>query len=128
MKRADREEFLEKTTLGFVPAGTANGLVASMMDAQGETGDEVLTAAFMIAKGRRSMMDLNELRLEYFQQAEEERQIIYMFLSLTWAFVSDVDINSESLRCLGAARFEVYGLYRLLNIRHYGGELTFTGA
>ena len=25
--RPDREEFLEKTTFGFIPAGTANGLV-----------------------------------------------------------------------------------------------------
>ena len=29
--REDREEFLEKTTFGFVPAGTANGLIASIL-------------------------------------------------------------------------------------------------
>lgn len=51
-----------------------------------------------------------------------------MFLSLTWAFISDVDINSESLRCLGPARFEVYGVYRALNVRHYGAKISFRGA
>jgi sphingosine kinase len=32
MSRADRDEFLEKTTFGFIPAGTGNGLHKSVKD------------------------------------------------------------------------------------------------
>ena len=130
MNRPDKDEFLQRTTISFIPAGTANGLVASLIDALGETGDDVLTSAFLIAKGRRSLMDLQECRLEYFQGLPDgdPRKAIYMFLSLTWAFIADVDIHSESLRCLGSARFEVYGVYRVLNVQHYGGKIKFNGA
>ena len=32
MCRSDRDEFLKKTTFGFIPAGTANGLIKSISD------------------------------------------------------------------------------------------------
>ena len=127
MARADREEFLANISLGFIPAGTGNGLVAHIMECQGETGDPILTCAFHIAKGRQTRMDLSEVKLEYLQN-DESRKNIYMFLSLTWAFIADVDINSEALRCIGAARFTVYGAFRMLNVRRYGGKIDFKGA
>ena len=65
MSREDRDDFLSKITFGIVPAGTSNGLFVSMMDQIGETGDPALTAAFLIAKGRKSSIDITELSLEY---------------------------------------------------------------
>ena len=37
---------------------------------------------------------------------------VLSFLSLSWAYISDIDFGSEPLRFLGSARFEVYGWYR----------------
>ena len=49
----------------------------------------------------------------------------FSFLSLEWAIVADIDIESESLRYLGAARFDVYGLIRCLCLRRYRGRFSY---
>lgn len=67
-------------------------------------------------------MDLTELQLEY--QPEKK---LYMFLSLSWAIISDIDLNSERLRCMGEPRFTVWALYRVARIRHYAGKLSLNG-
>jgi sphingosine kinase len=115
--REDRDEFLEKTTFGFVPAGTANGLIASILKHQDESFG-IMNAAFLVAKGSSIKMDLTELTMEY--QPDKK---LYMFLSLAWAIVSDIDINSEVIRCIGPTRFTIWGIYRLINLRNYLGNL-----
>ena len=75
-----------------------------------------MTSAFIIAKGRKTLIDLTELELEYFKN---ENKKIFMFLSLTWCIISDIDINSEILRWMGSTRFTIYGVYRLMSVRHY---------
>ena len=116
--RDDKEEFLEKTTFGFVPAGTANGLVQSILDKNDEVFG-ILNAAFLIAKGSRVKMDLTEITLEY--QPETK---LYMFLMMAWALVSDCDINSEAIRCIGPPRFTIWGVYRLIALRNYFGKFS----
>ena len=64
------------------------------------------------------------MELEYFKN---ENKKIYMFLSLTWCIISDIDINSEVLRFMGSTRFTIYGLYRLMSVRHYQGKLSYNG-
>ena len=64
MNRPDREQFLNSVALGFIPAGTANGLHKSVVEAVKEESG-ILTAAFMCAKGRKCKMDLTELEMEY---------------------------------------------------------------
>lgn len=120
MNRPDREEFLESFTFGFIPAGTGNGLHKSIMDDNDELHG-IHEAAFSICKGRSTKLDLTELELEYLETK------VYMFLSLSWAIISDCDINSEIFRCCGPPRFTVWGVYRVLNLRHYPGSLTFKG-
>jgi sphingosine kinase len=114
--RADRDHFLDKTTFGFIPAGTSNGLVASILKQHDEEYG-IHQAAFSIAKGSRMKMDLTELTMEY------QEKKLYMFLSLAWAIIADCDINSEVIRCVGPPRFTIWGVYRLLNIRNYPGRL-----
>ena len=79
------------------------------------------SAAFAIAKGRTTKMDLTELELEYFQN--EPNKKLYMFLMLAWAIISDCDINSEVIRWVGPARFTLWGVWRVLALRHYPGLL-----
>lgn len=124
MSRPDREEFFDKTTFGFIPAGTANGLIKSITD-QNDEDFGIHEAAFLVAKGTRKMMDLTELTLEYLQNEEQKK--IYMFLSMAWAFIADCDINSEVIRCIGEARFTVWGVYRLFALRDYKAKVTMKG-
>ena len=50
-----------------------------------------------------------------------------MFLMMGWAIVSDCDINSEVIRWIGPARFTIWGVYRVLFLRHYPATLTYKG-
>merc|ERR1712187_604480 len=47
------------------------------------------------------------------------------FLSLSGAIISDVDIESESLRFLGGARFTAYAIWRILWPRCLDAELVY---
>lgn len=51
---------------------------------------------------------------------------IYSFLSFSWGIISDLDINSEFLRCLGGFRFEVYGAWRVIKMKRYRAKLTYS--
>ncbi len=46
---------------------------------------------------------------------------------MTWAIISDIDINSEVLRCCGNARYDIYGAWRAFCPRLYNGILRFRG-
>jgi sphingosine kinase len=60
MSRDDKSEFLEKTTFGFIPAGTSNGLIKSILEHNNESCD-AQTAAFRICKGQKMKIDVTEL-------------------------------------------------------------------
>ena len=55
---------MSKTSLGFIPGGTANALVRSVLGQSGETFS-VENAAFVAVKGRKMRMDLTEIECEY---------------------------------------------------------------
>jgi len=78
-----------------------------------------------VSKGRTVKMDLTELEMEYSQN--EENKKLYMFLMLAWAIISDCDINSEVIRCVGPPRFTLWGIYRVLSLRHYPGAIEYLG-
>lgn len=48
------------------------------------------------------------------------------FVGISWALNGDIDKESEVLRSLGDARFDVYGLYRCLFPRKYQAKITTT--
>jgi diacylglycerol kinase family enzyme len=50
--------------LGFIPGGSANGLVKAVLDYSNEDFS-VENAAFIVAKGRSTKMDLTEIEGEY---------------------------------------------------------------
>ena len=121
MNRPDWQEFIEKITFGFIPAGTGNGLVKSISSLSSNECS-IETAAYSISKGRKLKIDLTELDLEY--QPDKK---LYMFLILAWAYISDCDINSETLRWAGSARFDMWGAYRLMAIKEYAGSFSMKG-
>jgi hypothetical protein len=70
-------------------------------------------------------MDLTQISMEYMK--EEEQKNVYMFLSFSWAFIADVDLNSEKLRCMGPSRFTLWGLFRIMILNHYQCYFGFNG-
>jgi diacylglycerol kinase family enzyme len=55
---------MAKTAIGFIPGGSANGLVKAVLDFSGEEYS-IENSAFLIAKGRTTRMDLTEIEAEY---------------------------------------------------------------
>jgi sphingosine kinase len=111
---------MASTAIGFIPGGSANGLVKAVLDFAGEEYS-IENAAFACAKGRTTRMDLTEIEAEY------EKHKIYSFLSTFWGVIADCDINSEVLRWMGSARFTVWGAYRVLCPVNYLGSIMYTG-
>ncbi|PSB11402.1 sphingosine kinase [Pleurocapsa sp. CCALA 161] len=115
MSRGDRETAI-KLPLGIIPGGTGNGLCKSILESARESYNP-LTATFMIAKGKQQSFDLASVT--------QNGQEYYSFLSLAWGLISDVDIESEKLKFLGALRFDVYAVMLLSLLRTYKGRFSY---
>lgn len=55
---------MSSLALGFIPGGSANGLVKAVLD-YSEEEFSVENSAFLVAKGRSTRMDLTEIEAEY---------------------------------------------------------------
>jgi sphingosine kinase/centromere protein J len=101
-----------------IPGGSGNGLSASLLHRSGERLD-ALNAAYALAKGSASELDLATVM-------NGKQDVVYSFLSLEWAFIADVDIESERYRMFGGMRFTISSVAKLL-ARHkrYSGTLRY---
>ena len=115
MSRPDRETAI-KLPLGIIPGGTGNGLSKTLLEQSQESYDPI-NAAFLIIKGKQQSFDLATVK--------QNNTEYYSFLSLSWGLISDVDIESEKLKFLGALRFDVYALMLLSLLRTYKGRFSF---
>ena len=50
-----------------------------------------------------------------------------MFLSLSWGYIADVDINSEVIRWAGPNRMTIWGIYRIMSRQYYNGTFIYNG-
>jgi len=124
MQRKDWSKIMRSVQFGVVHGGSGNGLANSVCDAS----DCRLTprdAAFVVVTGEAKPMDIAAVDVG---TSAESAKRYYSFLSLSWAFMGDVDIESESLRWMGDARFVVQSVKRILKLRKYKGRLSFLPA
>lgn len=84
----------------------------------GEAHD-ALNATFALIKGAASELDISSM-------SDGRQKVVYSFLSLEWAFIADVDIESERYRMFGGLRFTVSSVAKILS-RHkqYNGTLRY---
>ncbi|KAF0698153.1 Aste57867_11221 [Aphanomyces stellatus] len=115
MKRKDWHEAIQKP-LAMIPGGSGNGLAMSLLHGAGETYCPE-NSAFLIAKGRSQPMDLATTR--------NATSSSYSFLALSWAFMADVDLQSEGYRFLGSARFTMAAIAKLLSRKQWRGRLSY---
>ena len=115
MSRRDRRSAIE-LPLGIIPGGTGNGLSKTLLEISGESYDP-LNAAFLVAKGKQQTLDLAAIK--------QNGNKYYSFLSLAWGLVSDIDMESEKLKFLGALRFDLYAWLLIVLLRTYKGRFSF---
>lgn len=94
--------------LAVVPGGSGNGLARSIAYNSNEPylSCPTLPSALSAVRNIQHPMDL--------VRVETTSQIMFSFLSVGWGLLSDVDIESESLRVLGGQRFTVWCVARLI--------------
>mmetsp|Transcript_5986 Transcript_5986/g.9493 ORF Transcript_5986/g.9493 Transcript_5986/m.9493 type:complete len:266 (+) Transcript_5986:139-936(+) len=114
MCRADQAA-AAKMPLGFVPAGTGNGIVKSLLSRAGEELNPVC-AVLSILRARLDKADVGAL--------EQEGQVkTYSILSLSWGLIADVDIQCDRYRFLGESRVLLQAAASIVKLKSYKGRL-----
>lgn len=117
--KGDGEQVLRSIPVAPIPGGTGNGLAKSLLYESSEEYS-VVNSTFMALKGTNETMDLSLV--------ETPSQTYRSFLLLGWGLISDIDLLSESLRCLGEMRLYLAAAYFIIRKRYYRGRLSmFTG-
>lgn len=122
-ERLDWLEVLKSLPLGIIPCGSGNGLARSIAHHCNEpypSSNTSLPATLAMVKRNIESIDL--------VRVETKSEIMFSFLSVGWGLISDIDIESESLRMLGGQRFTIWSVARLIGLRDYGGKLYYLPA
>uniref|UniRef100_A0A8C8VJ82 sphingosine kinase n=1 Tax=Pelusios castaneus TaxID=367368 RepID=A0A8C8VJ82_9SAUR len=124
MERPDWEEAI-KMPVGILPCGSGNALAGAINCNAGleqALGVELLqNCALLLCHATVSPLDLVAVTT-----ASGTRS--FSCLSVAWGFISDVDIESEKYRHMGAARFTLGTLVRLASLHTYRGRLSYLPA
>jgi sphingosine kinase len=117
--RSDFKELCSKLKLGAIGAGTGNGLAMSLAHSNKQKCTP-LDSIFLVAKGSTSWMDL----AKYQTQSADHLS----FLTFSWAIVADLDIESECIRFMGALRFDIWAVWRVIALRKYRARFSYLPA
>ncbi|OQS07239.1 sphingosine kinase [Thraustotheca clavata] len=118
MKRKDWSDAIQ-LPLGIIPGGSGNGLAKSMIKhVKEEFYPE--NCAYLIVKGSPQPIDMMTTR--------NETETFISFLSLAWAFIADVDLDSETYRFLGGLRFTVSAVAKVLSRKRWYGTVSYLPA
>ena len=108
-------------SVGVLPGGSGNALVHTLAASQGDRAEEdggLMSMALSIARGHVAPLDLFLVR-------GPGPEIRVGFISFGWGLITDVDIDSETLRGLGSVRFTVYALLKVAKHKLYRGTISY---
>ncbi|KAL1195140.1 Sphingosine kinase 1 [Cardamine amara subsp. amara] len=108
-----------KLPIGMIPAGSGNGMIKSLLHPVG-LPCSAKSATISIIRGRTRSLDVATI--------SQGTTKFFSVLMLAWGLVADIDIESEKFRWMGSARFDIYGLQRILCLRQYNGRILFVPA
>ncbi|BFG01082.1 sphingosine kinase 2 [Drosophila madeirensis] len=121
MERMDWRRACRNLPLGIIPCGSGNGLAKSVAHHCNEPYEPkpILHATLTCIAGRSTAMDV--VRVELY--SKDKHYVMYSFLSVGWGLIADIDIESERLRSIGAQRFTLWAIKRLISLRTYKGKV-----
>jgi sphingosine kinase len=109
-------DILRRLVLVPLGGGSGNGLVASLLHENSHAKTPV-HAAILAVKGHPQPMDLTRV-------TTVDGRVSHAFLTLMWGILSDIDLQSEWLRCLGETRMYVYAVMAIVRKQIYRGKLS----
>ncbi len=123
--------------VAIVPVGSGNGLFKSITY-ESKKEYSVLESIKIIKQfisNHYSLTDNNPPKLQLIKnnicanlieiEDTKTNNNLNSFLSVSWGFVSDVDIHSECIRCIGSLRFDLGAVYYLLKKQLYKGTFRY---
>ncbi|XP_058977879.1 sphingosine kinase 2 [Musca domestica] len=124
MERLDWRVLTRDLPLGIIPCGSGNGLAKSIAHCYNEPYEPkpIVNASLTCVSGKWAPLDV--VRVELLTK-EKQQQEMFSFLAIGWGLIADVDIESEKLRSIGAQRFTLWSIHRILNLRTYKGKLSY---
>ena len=96
--------------IGIIPGGSGNGFAKSLSYFSQEDFSP-LQSCYNVIEGQPKAMDLTRL-------TTDKGQEFYSFLSISYGFTSDCDIESESLRYLVSRLMNYYTYYKWFAISY----------
>ncbi|XP_017088382.2 sphingosine kinase 1 [Drosophila bipectinata] len=126
MERMDWRRVCRELPLGIIPCGSGNGLARSVAHHCNEPYEPkpILNATLTCIAGKSTPMDVVRIELA----PRDKHYVLYSFLSVGWGLIADIDIESERLRSIGAQRFTLWAIKRLITLRTYKGKVYYLRA
>ncbi|XP_017045554.1 sphingosine kinase 1 [Drosophila ficusphila] len=123
MERMDWRRVCRQLPLGIIPCGSGNGLAKSVAHHCNEPYEPkpILHATLTCIAGKSTPMDVVRVELA----PRDKHFVMYSFLSVGWGLIADIDIESERLRSIGAQRFTLWAIKRLITLRTYKGRVSY---
>lgn len=118
LTRPDASTAIRELPIAIIKGGTSNAL-AKVMDCT-----HPMLGAFNVIKGNQMSLDtFSVVQKQQGGDSEEKFVTHYGFLDIAWAFVTDVDFESEKLRWAGETRIDLWAAWRLISKRSYKAKL-----
>lgn len=123
MERTDWRVLSRNLPVGIVPCGSGNGLAKSIAHLYNEPFEPkpIINATLTCVSGQSAPLDVVRVELK----AQGNLTEMYSFLSVGWGIIADIDIESEKLRSIGAPRFTLWSIHRLVRLRTYKGKVSY---
>ncbi len=102
--------------VGHIPAGTGNGLAASIMYSNGYKYN-LMNSLIPINNNTTGNIDVAEVTTE--------KNKYHSFLAISLGFISDLDINTEVLRWMGSFRYNIGAIIGLYYMQTYSAEIKY---
>jgi len=115
LRRPDWELVTRQVRLGHIGGGSGNGLASGICAGAGEP-ISTQASAFLLAKGYSRPLDA-------FAVSQEGEPLRFGCLSMGYGMISDIDLESESMRYLGNARFTVSALGCMAKMKKYKADV-----
>jgi diacylglycerol kinase family enzyme len=115
LRRPDWELVTRQVRLGHIGGGSGNGLASGVCAGAGEP-ISTQASAFLLAKGYSRPLDA-------FAVSQEGEPLRFGCLSMGYGMISDIDLESESMRYLGNARFTVSALGCMAKMKKYKADV-----
>ncbi|KNC28417.1 hypothetical protein FF38_02126 [Lucilia cuprina] len=124
MERPDWRVITRQLPVGIIPCGSGNGLAKSIAYLYNEPYEPkpIVNATLTCVSGQWAPLDVVRVELK----KENNLSEMYSFLSIGWGIIADIDIEkSEKLRSIGAPRFTLWSIHRLVRLRTYKGKVSY---